>query len=80
MHSEADLFARELISSSSTKNDEQNILQAYHEGQDIISVLQHHDAIAGTESQDVSIDYATSLAKALGNKSNTTTGIYLNLV
>jgi len=43
-------------------------------------VLQHHDAIAGTESQDVSIDYATSLAKALGNKSNTTTGIYLNLV
>ena len=39
--------------------------------EDQLAVLQHHDAIAGTEAQYVELDYSTNLARAFAGSEGT---------
>ena len=58
------MFARAMIDKQTNKNEINNILKEQSTSEDILSVVQHHDAISGTEAEYVAMDYSTHLSDA----------------
>ena len=53
-----------MIDQQKNKNEISKILKEQSTSEDILSVVQHHDAISGTEAEYVAMDYSTHLSEA----------------
>lgn len=77
LHASQKMMAAKVIESDVSDEQVQEILETKHSFMDVMGVLQHHDAITGTEKQDVADDYTQSLSQAM-DKSNELYGKLLN--
>lgn len=59
-----------MIKRDSSDKDIQEVLEKNDKMADILSVVQHHDAITGTHAAHVSVQYSTDLARAFTDGSN----------
>lgn len=65
LHASAQLYSLHTLNSSMPDAQKQDIFNAHWGMQDIMGILQHHDAVAGTAKQAVANDYAWRLSTAM---------------
>lgn len=76
LHASQKMMAEKVLQEHVDDNEVNQILKAKEGFFDAMGVLQHHDAITGTEKQHVADDYTKTISKAKANSNK----VYANLL